>query len=131
MARYAPLFYRRRLLQPLAVILLGMLFVFSGKAFSQNSVLVESKLEWKGQDIDDNHITIKYDIPYNGVVELRLFDSKGKKIWQNYYIQEFGENRITLKRSSFPGGGSYDYVLNYKTDVVKHTFVLPVSGATP
>ena len=79
-------------------------------------------------EMDGNIITLKYEIPFNGVVELRLFDPKGSKIWQNYYINEFGKNSIILKRSKFHAGETYVCVLNYKTDEIRQTIVIPGSG---
>ncbi len=90
--------------------------------------LVDSKLDWKGIEIDNELITLSYELPYNGVVELRLFDKKGVKIWQHYFINEFGENKIVMKRARFRAGETYLCVLNYKTDEVKKELEIPQPG---
>lgn len=85
--------------------------------------LVDSKLNWQGITVDPEFVTLNYEIPYNGVVEFRLFNEKGEKIWQHYYINEFGENKIVLKRSKFKEDETYMCQLNYKTDEVREPLI--------
>ena len=112
----------------LSGILIAPLSLFSQSGDLPKVQLMDSKIQWLGMDLDGSHLTLKYDIPYNGVVELRLFDPKGVKIFQNYYINEFGKNSIVLKRNKFIPGESYVCVLNYKIDEIKQTIVIPGSG---
>src|SRR5689334_4774474 len=102
-------------------VLLLVVFCFPAVSFAQTEELpkvqlIDSKIQWLGMDLDASHVTLKYEIPFNGVVEIRLFDPSGKKMWQNYYVNEFGKNNIILKRNKFNAGESYIVVLNYKTD---------------
>jgi len=95
---------------------------------SATSAKGDYKMVFLGQDIKTSTVNIKYDIPYNGVVEIRLFDQEGEKIWQHQYTNTHGENQIALKRSKFVPGEMYEYVLNYKTDAFRHSFVVPPTG---
>lgn len=87
--------------------------------------LVDAKIEMLGTEISSGLVMINYKLPYSGMVEIRLFDSKGTQIWQNQYDDDLGENRITLKAGKFAPGENYAYVLNYKRDVVRQTLVVP------
>lgn len=79
----------------------------------------------KGTEISDSYIFINYEIPYSGMVEIRLFDGSGQQIWQNQYDHSYGQNRIVLRASKFNPGETYAYQLNYKRDMVRETLVVP------
>lgn len=89
---------------------------------------VDARIALKGAEIQGSYVVISYKIPYSGMVEIRLFDTNGQKIWQNQYADTFGENRIVLKASKFNPGQTYAYQLNYKRDQVTQNFVVPPSG---
>jgi hypothetical protein len=89
---------------------------------------VDSRIAVKGTEIQGSSIVISYEIPYSGVVEIRLFNAHGQKIWQNQYADTFGKNRIILKASKFNPGETYAYQLNYKRDQVTQNFVVPPPG---
>lgn len=89
------------------------------------STVVQAKLDLKGAEVRGAFVVISYEIPYSGMVEIRLFDQSGEKVWQNQYADTFGENKIVLKASAFNPGEKYAYVLNYKTDEVKQEIVIP------
>ena len=80
-----------------------------------------------GVDISDKYVVINYKIPYNGMVEISLFDKEGEKVWANQYPNNSGENRIALKLAAFKQGTTYAYTLNYKTDQVKETLIIPAT----
>lgn len=87
----------------------------------------DSKIALKGVEIDDSYVYINYELPYSGMVELKLFDGEGEKIYANQYTNQFGENRIVLRRNAFTKGNTYAYQLNYKTDEVKETLMIPTA----
>lgn len=86
--------------------------------------LVDAKIEMLGTQINSSLVVINYKLPYSGMVEIRLFDSKGNQIWQNQYDDEPGENKIILKAGKFTPGENYAYVLNYKRDEVRDILVV-------
>lgn len=88
----------------------------------------ESLISFMGHDYTLNHVVIKYDIPFDGMIEIRLFDKDGTKIWQGQYTNTFGENEIRLKRSKFVPGEPYSYRLNYKEDQFSGNLVIPPLG---
>lgn len=77
-----------------------------------------------GTEISAGLVSINYKLPYSGMVEIRLFNSKGVQIWQNQYDHNVGENKILLKAGKFEPGESYAYVLNYKRDEVREILVI-------
>lgn len=94
------------------------------QSLSEGSTLANSKISFKGYSIKESVVEINYELPYSGIVEIRLFNESGKKIWQSQYINSYGENRILLKKSAFVSGNSYSYTLNYKQDVIKGELVV-------
>jgi len=86
---------------------------------------VEADIDLKGYEVEGNHIIINYEIPYSGMVEIRLFDPEGEKIWQNQYPDKFGENQIRLRLSAFEPGSTYAFVLNYKRSEIRDRLVIP------
>ncbi|MFM2375880.1 MAG: hypothetical protein RLZZ165_977 [Bacteroidota bacterium] len=97
------------------------------QSLNQGTRTVEAKIALKGAEVKGNYIVITYEIPYSGVVEIRLFDSAGQKIWQNQYADTFGKNSILLNASRFSPGETYAYQLNYKRDQIKEGIVIPPS----
>ncbi|MCB9231768.1 MAG: hypothetical protein H6581_08895 [Bacteroidia bacterium] len=94
------------------------------QSLSEGSRVVDSKIAFKGYDIKESVVELNYELPYSGIVEIRLFNDMGEKIWQSQYINSYGENRILLKKSAFHPGDSYSYTLNYKQDIVKGELVV-------
>jgi hypothetical protein len=113
----------------LHIVLFAFLFVtgsaLMAQARNEGSRLVDARLAMKGTEINENYIFINYEIPYSGMVEIRLFDGSGQQIWQNQYDHSYGENRIVLRASKFNPGETYAYVLNYKRDMVRETLIVP------
>lgn len=99
-----------------------------GQTPEKSPYVVDAKLDLKGTEFQGAFIIINYEIPYSGVVELRLFNESGQKIWQNQYPDTFGPNKIVLKASKFKPGETYAYQLNYKRDEVKNNIVIPPLG---
>lgn len=91
--------------------------------------IVDAKLDLKGHVIEGPYVLIKYYIPYNGMVEIRLFNNEGEKIWQGQYAHVHGENVIRLRAEKFHPGEVYNYTLNYKTDQVSESLVVPFAGS--
>jgi hypothetical protein len=87
--------------------------------------LVDAKILLKGVEYSGSVIIINYEIPYSGMVEIRLFNKSGEKIWQSQYPNKYGENRIVLKAEKFAPGETYAYQLNYKTDEVTSQILVP------
>lgn len=94
----------------------------------EGTTLVDAKIDFKGHTVDSRVVKITYAIPYNGMVEFRIWDHEGEKVWQNQYVNEHGKNIIVLKASKFTPGQTYTYAINYKRDEVKNTLIVPPSG---
>ena len=93
-----------------------------GQSLSEGSTIVDSRMDFKGHEVDGPYFIINYKLPYSGIVEIRLFNEGGEKIWQNQYINSYGENRIVLKANKFAAGENYAYVINYKQDEIRREF---------
>jgi hypothetical protein len=98
------------------------------QSLNEGARLVDARIELKQTAVKGSYVVIEYKIPYSGMVEIRLFDKKGNKIWQNQYPDQYGDNRIILKASKFNPGETYTYALNYKRDEVTEKIVIPPLG---
>lgn len=107
-----------------AFFLLG-LGGYSQAMMNDGTHLVDSKLTLKGVEFSGDYVIINYEIPYNGMVEIRLFNKAGDKIWQSQYVNKWGPNRIVMKAGKFVSGETYAYQLNYKTDEVSSQILIP------
>lgn len=87
--------------------------------------MADAQLQLKGCEFRGAYVVINYEIPYNGMVEIRLFDQGGEKVWQGQYAHNHGENRIVLRREKFHSGETYAFVLNYKTDEIREQLHIP------
>ena len=89
-------------------------------ATASDSLARKAKLELplvlKPSVVDESAVTLPYELPYSGMVELRLYegDSTGRLMFQENYIQNPGDNRIRLKAKAFKSGKSYWAVMTYK-----------------
>lgn len=97
----------------------------SGQSMGSGGIATDAQIELKGYEFKGSFVVINYEIPYNGVVEIRLFDQGGDKVWQGQYAHNHGENRIVLKRGKFNPGEKYAFVLNYKKDEVRESMLIP------
>lgn len=108
-----------------------MLFVFfgfgqvSGQVRTHVARVVDAKIDLKGTHVNGAFVEIKYELPFSGMVEIRLYDGSGQQVWQNQYDHNPGENKIILKASKFHPGETYTYALNYKRDEVRETIIVP------
>ncbi len=77
---------------------------------------IELPLVLKPVGADESFILLPYELPYSGMVELRLYegDSTGRLLFQENYIQNPGDNRIRLKAKAFKSGKAYLAILTYK-----------------
>lgn len=109
---------------------ISLFLIFGGNASAQTAaggqdMYVDASLEVKGYEFRGEYVVITYEIPYSGIVEIRLFDDKDQQVWQNQYTDKWGENTIVLRRSAFNEGHTYGYVINYKRDEVRDKMVIP------
>ncbi len=112
----------------LFIFFAGLGFLASAQSFGEGGHFVAADLELKDAEIRGNYIVISYEIPYSGMVEIRLFNEEGDKIWQNQYADKWGENTIVLRRSKFHPGQTYAFVLNYKKDEIRRELIVPPMG---
>lgn len=70
-------------------------------------------LEFTGVTNEDNSATINYNLPYGGMVELRVLNPTGKQIFTEQYIGKIGENRIRLRTTTLKPG-RHTFYLWYK-----------------
>ena len=114
------------------LFIMSLLLCLSASAYAQapsrGSHIVDARLDLKATEFQGAFIIINYEIPYSGVVEIRLFNEAGQKVWQNQYPDTFGPNKIVMKASKFNPGETYSYQLNYKRDEVKNNLVIPPLG---
>lgn len=77
-----------------------------------------------GYDIGDQFVVLNYEIPFDGMVEIRIFQEKEQLVWHGQYVNGRGVNKIRLKSSAFQSGIPYTLQLNYKQDVFRKDFTI-------
>ncbi|MCE3007942.1 MAG: hypothetical protein LW884_06305 [Bacteroidetes bacterium] len=70
-------------------------------------------LEIRGLQQAGKQARIDYTIPYDGLVEIRLYNERQKILWQAQFVQASGENTIPFHTKSLKPG-TYRVVLIYK-----------------
>ena len=74
----------------------------------------EAALSFAGYTGSEELLGLNYEIPFDGVVELFIYNDQGERVWHNNYSSMEGKNTIYLRRSAFRPGMNYRYVLKYK-----------------
>lgn len=108
-------------MKPHTVLVLLLISLFS---YTVASPPQQEGFRFLGYDIGDQFVVLNYDLPFDGMVELRIFTDEATLVWKNQYVNERGENAIRLKSSAFESGRSYTLQLNYKQDVFRKEFTL-------
>ena len=82
----------------------------------------DARIDFKGYEVSNERVNFNYEIPFGGMVELRLYGADGELVWRNQYINKRGQNRITLKTKAFNAGETYTVEMKYKKDVFRKEF---------
>lgn len=73
--------------------------------------------------INDELLKLDFDLPFSGVVEFKLQDTKGHLLWENFYDDPSGHNHITLRLSKLKAG-AYHYDMVFKGNHYQNDFVI-------
>lgn len=106
-------------MKPHSVLVLLWLTLFSYASASPHQ---QEGFHFLGYDIGDQFVVLNYELPYDGMVELRIFTDEETLVWKNQYVNERGENVIRLKSTAFKVGRQYTFQLNYKKDIFRKEF---------
>lgn len=109
-------------------MLLGRSDAWSQASVDRTVRVIEAHIDFKGQEFSGDYFIINYSLPFSGMVEFRLFDNEGNKLWQNYYPNEVGDNKIVLRASKLKPGMTYAYQIVYKKDVFMQNIEMPSAG---
>ena len=103
---------------------MGLSFFGSLHAQSLNECarLVDAQLELKRTELVGASVVIEYEIPYSGMVEIRLYDKQGNKVWQNFGVREKGEHYQALRVDKLEPGVQYQFEFWYKGKPYKGKF---------
>jgi hypothetical protein len=93
--------------------LVGLLLCTALNAHAQNRPPDEKPLNVQNILIQPGNVTLKYDIPYAGMVEVRVYRPDSQLVWRNQYIQNVGDNEIRFATSNVRAG-EYLFKLSYK-----------------
>jgi hypothetical protein len=69
-------------------------------------------------------LKISYQIPFDGVLELKIFNSDSVKIYHENHIGVLGLNTIRVKFKN-PKSGSHTYLIEYKGHQLTGKFDIP------
>jgi hypothetical protein len=94
-------------------VVVVVLFACASPSLAQNRPHDEKPLNVQGILIQPGNVTLKYDIPYAGMVEVRVLKPDSQLVWRNQYIQSTGENEIRFGTVNVRAG-EYLFKLSYK-----------------
>lgn len=75
-----------------------------------------------GAQQEGSQMLISYLIPFDGVVEVKLYNKDGRRIWREQYDRPQGENIIKLKIDKLEPGEEYKYTVFYKGHLMEDKF---------
>lgn len=100
------------LVSPLLIMILLLGSSLQSNAQQYNAI------HFSGCSVGAQLVEFEYEIPYDGVVEIQLFDSAGKLVYFNRYVREEGQGSIPVRRTGFKSGEAYSYMLKYKNSKI-------------
>ncbi len=67
-----------------------------------------------------------FDLPYDGVVEIKLTDENGRRVFHAHFVKKMGVNQIRLTpRTEIEERRTYNYYFQYKGHVIEGQFRYP------
>lgn len=110
-----------------AGVFLVLLFSSVPLCAQERNEELDTRLTLKEHVMDGEFMRIKYEIPFDGMVEIRLYNEQDELVWRSQYIQTIGENEIRLRANRLPAG-TYTYELSYKGNKTHNSFTVSGSG---
>ena len=101
-----------------------VLLLFSLFSYSVASPAQQENFHFLGYEIGEEFVVLNYELPFDGMVELRIFTDEATLVWKNQYVNERGVNAIRLKSAAFESGHFYTLQLNYKQDIFRKEFTI-------
>jgi hypothetical protein len=92
--------------------------------------VIEVRVDIKAITMMPDHVLVNYEIPYGGMVEVRIYNALGRMVWRNQYIQRNGPNEVKIRSNRLPAG-TYNMRFTYKGLDTEHPFTLSQEGRTP
>lgn len=110
-------------------ILMGGIFLPSN-AYAQESLKKQKAKETdtspavKEVIADREHLKITYQVPFEGVMELKIYNSDSIQIYHENHIAILGLNSFRVKFKN-PKSGSHSYLMEYKGHQLTGKFDIP------
>ncbi len=108
------------------LLLISLFTMLSAPLFSQedadafeqdNANKFEQLLKLTHLSLNEEFVTIDYEIPFGGMVEFRLYrpldGGENKLVWQTQHVRQPGEHDLKLRKKLLPNG-PYHYTFHYK-----------------
>lgn len=97
------------------------------QVISGNFISQDPHLTLVDFSVTPEFVTFEYTIPFGGLVDVRIMDSKGKLVYSNQKLNEAGENKYQLNSKAFRSGEHYTIQFDFKLDHIVKDVILPGS----
>jgi len=112
---------------PLKIVFLATvlsLVVLFANAQTRRLRPVDTRFTMETTNVSSDQISVGINIPYNGMIEFRLFNYERKLVGRDQYISNMGDNNIRYRFKELPSG-TYQYVVSYKGRSESNLVVIP------
>jgi len=89
----------------------------TGSSLDQITLLQNEPNPWTESTV------IKFELPRNGEVSLRIFDSSGKLVWSELNEYDRGMNAVTIDKSDLPHSGVMIYEIRFEGQIERNRMI--------
>lgn len=73
-------------------------------------------------DFSDKFALFYVQTPFEGVVEIKVWDDKDKLVWRHHYLRSAGTHHCRAPLRQFQYGALYDFEVRFKGETVQESF---------
>jgi hypothetical protein len=72
---------------------------------------------------EDSVVRVNYFVPFEGYIEMRLYDNMNRVVGRNHFINNVGEHETVVHRGWMQAGKTYRLAFIYKGQMYDREFV--------
>ncbi len=72
---------------------------------------------------EDSVVRVKYYVPFEGYIEVRLYDNQNRIVGRNHFVDNVGEHETQVHRSRMHLGETYRLAFIYKGQMYDKEFI--------
>ena len=71
----------------------------------------------------DRLLVFNYDIPFDGVTKVRMYDDAGNLLWRGQYNDEKGSKTVSFNSGKLESGKAYVFEFEYKLNIERQVVI--------